>query len=195
VDIEPTDALIVVDVQNDFLPGGSLPVAQGNLVLGPINRIMPLFSYVVATRDWHPREHPHFEDYGGPWPYHCVQDTPGAQFSAKLDAAQIDEIVSKGMHPHSHGYSGFDATNLDERLHAHDVRRVFVCGLATDYCVKATALEAAAHGFQTVVLTDAVAAVNVKCTDEADALREMAAAGVKFATTEQLQSTAIKSSK
>jgi nicotinamidase/pyrazinamidase len=195
VDIGPADALIVVDVQNDFLPGGALAVADGNRIFEPINRIMPLFEYVVATRDWHPREHPHFQDYGGPWPYHCIQDTPGAQFSPKLDIAQVDDVLSKGMHPHSQGYSGFDATNLDERLRARGVRRVFICGLATDYCVKASALEAVAHGFETIVLTDAIAAVNVKCTDEAGALREMAAAGVKFATTEQLRSTAIKSSK
>lgn len=186
MDIEPTDALIVVDVQNDFLPGGSLAVADGNRIFAPINRIMPLFSYVVATRDWHPKEHPHFEEHGGPWPYHCIQDTPGAEFSPKLDLTHVDEIVSKGMHPHSHGYSAFDATNLAERLRARNVQRVFVCGLATDYCVKATALEAAAHGFTTIVLTDAIAAVNVKCTDEANALREMASHGVRLATTEQL---------
>jgi nicotinamidase/pyrazinamidase len=186
VDIAATDALIVVDAQNDFLPGGALPVAEGNAIFEPINRIMPLFDYVVATRDWHPRVHPHFQEHGGPWPYHCIEHTHGAEFSPKLDLRHVDEILSKGMHPHSHGYSAFDATNLDERLRAHDVTRVFVCGLATDYCVKATALEAAAHGFETIVLTDAIAAVNVKCTDEADALREMASHGVRFATTEQL---------
>lgn len=186
MDIQPTDALIVVDVQNDFLPGGALAVAKGDRIFEPINRIAPLFPYVVATRDWHPREHPHFEDYGGPWPYHCIQETHGAEFSPKLDLTHVDEVLSKGMHPHSHGYSAFDGTNLDERLHAHDVRRIFVCGLATDYCVKATALEAAAHGFETIVLTDAIAPVNVKCTDEADALRDMAASGVRFATTDQL---------
>jgi nicotinamidase/pyrazinamidase len=186
MDIADTDALIVVDVQNDFLPGGALPVADGNRVFEPINRIMPLFPYVVATRDWHPRVHPHFEEHGGTWPHHCIQHTPGAEFSPKLDLLHVDEVVSKGMHPHSDGYSGFDATNLDERLRGHDVQRVFVCGLATDYCVKATAIEAAQHGFETIVLTDAVAAVNMKCTDEADALSEMARSGVRFATTEEL---------
>lgn len=186
MDIAATDALIVVDAQNDFLPGGALPVEDGNRIFEPINRTMPLFSYVIATRDWHPRVHPHFEDQGGPWPYHCIQHTQGAEFSPKLDLNEVDEILSKGILPHSHGYSAFDATNLDERLHSHEVRRVFVCGLATDYCVKATALESAAHGYETVVLTDAIAAVNVKCTDEADALREMASHGVRFATTEQL---------
>ena len=186
MDIRDTDALIVVDAQNDFLPGGALAVEKGNRIFDPINRIMPLFPYVVATRDWHPREHPHFEEHGGPWPYHCIAGTAGAEFSPKLDLHEIDEVLSKGMHPHSHGYSAFDATSLDERLNERDVRRVFVCGLATDYCVKATALEAAQHGFETVVLTDAIAPVNVKCTDEADALREMAAHGVRFATTEEI---------
>jgi nicotinamidase/pyrazinamidase len=190
MDIRDTDALIVVDVQNDFLPGGALPVAEGNAIFEPINRIMPLFPYVIATRDWHPREHPHFEKHGGPWPYHCVQHTHGAEFSPKLDLNQVDEVLSKGIHTHSHGYSGFDATNLEERLKEHDVRRVFICGLATDYCVKATAIEAAQRGFETVVLADAIAAVNVKCTDEADALREMASHGVRLATTEQLSTAA-----
>ncbi|HLI97440.1 MAG TPA: nicotinamidase [Candidatus Baltobacteraceae bacterium] len=186
MDIADTDALVVVDVQNDFLPGGALAVADGNRVFEPINRVMRRFSYVVATRDWHPRVHPHFEEHGGPWPYHCVQGTPGAEFSPKLDLRHVDEVLSKGMHAHSHGYSGFDGTNLDERLRERNVRRVFVCGLATDYCVKATAIEAVQHGFEVTVLTDAIAAVNVKCTDEADALSEMAQHGVRFATTEQL---------
>ena len=185
MDIRNTDALIVVDAQNDFLPGGTLAVADGNRIFAPINRIMPLFSYVVATRDWHPRKHPHFEEHGGPWPYHCIEHTRGAEFSPKLDLNHVDEVLSKGMHPHSHGYSAFDATNLEDRLREHNVRRVFVCGLATDYCVKETALEAAAHGFETIVLTDAIAAVNLKCTDEADALRQMASNGVLLATTEQ----------
>jgi nicotinamidase/pyrazinamidase len=186
MDIADTDALIVVDVQNDFLPGGALPVAAGNRIFEPLRRIMPLFPYVVATRDWHPRVHPHFEEHGGTWPYHCIQDTPGALFSPKLDLQHVDEVLSKGIHPHSDGYSAFDATNLDERLRARNVRRVFICGLATDYCVKATAIEAAQHGFETIVLTDAIAAVNLRCTDEAGALREMAQHGVRFATTEQL---------
>jgi nicotinamidase/pyrazinamidase len=190
MDVEATDALIVVDVQNDFLPGGALPVAEGNRVVDPINRVMPLFSYVVATRDWHPREHPHFESHGGPWPYHCIQETEGAQFAPRLDTKRFHDVVSKGIHPGSHGYSGFDGTNLDRLLRAHGVRRVFVCGLATDYCVKATALEAIDHGFETVLLTDAVAAVNVHPNDEADALREMASRGVRFAATSHLRAVA-----
>lgn len=190
MDVESSDALVVVDVQNDFLPGGSLAVAQGDRVIEPINRMMPLFDYVVATRDWHPRVHPHFEEHGGVWPYHCVQHTPGAQFSDRLDLTHVDDVLSKGTHRHSHGYSAFDGTNLEERLREHDVRRIFVCGLATDYCVKATALDAAANGFETIVLTDAIAAVNLQPGDEAAALAEMASHGVRFASTADLHAAA-----
>lgn len=186
MDIAHSDALIVVDVQNDFLPGGALPVAQGDNIFEPINRIMPRFRYVVATRDWHPIEHPHFRPHGGVWPYHCIKETPGAQFSPKLQIEHVDDVVSKGVEPTSDGYSGFDSTDLRERLRARGIGRVFVCGLATDYCVKATALEAVARGFDTVVLTDAIAAVNVRPADEDDALREMSSHGIHFATTEQL---------
>src|SRR5579884_385294 len=190
MDIGPADALIVVDVQNDFLPGGALAVPGGGRVIEPINRIMPRFSYVVGTRDWHPREHPHFIEHGGPWPYHCLQDTAGAQFAAKLDTSRFDEVVNKSAARHTHGYSAFDDTDLAQRLRARGVARVFVAGLATDYCVRATALAALDGGFEVTVITDAIAAVNVKCTDEADALREMASRGIRFATTDQLLVTA-----
>jgi len=190
MDIGPSDVLIVVDVQNDFLPGGPLGVPGGGRVIEPINRIMPLFEYVVGTRDWHPREHPHFSEHGGPWPYHCLQGSPGAQFASKLRIEDFNEVVSKGTAPHSHGYSAFDDNDLAQRLRERGTKRVFVAGLATDYCVRATALAARDEGFETIVLTDAIAAVNVKCTDEADALNEMAARGIRFATTEQLLVTA-----
>jgi len=189
MDIRPADALIVVDVQNDFLPGGSLGVPGGGRVIEPINRIMPLFPYVVGTRDWHPVEHPHFLDHGGPWPYHCLQDSPGAQFARTLDVGKFDEIVDKGTAPHTHGYSAFDDNDLAHRLRTRGTQRVFVAGLATDYCVRATALSARDASFETIVLTDAIAAVNVKCTDEADALAEMASRGIRFATTALLLST------
>jgi nicotinamidase/pyrazinamidase len=190
MDIGSADALIVVDVQKDFLPGGALAVPQGATVIDPINRIMPLFPYVVGTRDWHPREHPHFHEHGGPWPFHCVQETPGAEFAPGLHVDEFDESLSKGSEAPWHGYDAFENCDLADRLRARGVRRVFICGLATDYCVKATALAARDAGFETYVIADAVAAVNVKCTDEADALREMAARGVRFATTEQLLVTA-----
>jgi nicotinamidase/pyrazinamidase len=190
MDVGPADALIVVDVQNDFLPGGSLAVPGGGRVIEPINRIMPLFSYVVGTRDWHPPKHPHFAQHGGPWPFHCLQDTPGALFAANLDTHEFDHVVSKGTATHTHGYSAFDGTDLAQHLRERGVTRVFVAGLATDYCVRETALAARDERFDVIVVTDAIAAVNVKCTDEADALRAMASRGIRFATTDQLPVTA-----
>lgn len=184
--IEPSDALIVVDPQNDFLPGGSLAVADGNRIFEPINRIMPHFTFVFATRDWHPPEHQHFAAYGGPWPYHCLQGTPGAEFSEQLAREHIDEVISKGQDPTTHGYSGFEGTDLAKRLNELSIKRVFVCGLATDYCVRATAVEAALNGFQVVVLTDAIAAVNVDPGDEERALDAMRAHGVVLATSADL---------
>jgi nicotinamidase/pyrazinamidase len=185
-EIRADDALVVVDPQNDFLPGGSLAVAEGNRIFAPINRIAPLFPLVVATRDWHPPEHRYFAEYGGPWPYHCLQGSKGAEFSKKLDTQHVDHVVSKGVDPETDGYSGFAGTDLAERLRARGVHRVFVSGLATDYCVKATAIEAQQNGFETIVLTDAIAPVNVSPGDERAALDAMQDAGVRLMTSEQL---------
>lgn len=176
--IEANDALIVVDVQNDFLPGGSLAVAGGARVLAPINALMPRFPTVYATRDWHPPEHRYFSRYGGPWPDHCIAGTPGADFDRHLQREHIDVIISKGVLPDTDGYSGFAATPLESELRERKVARVFVCGLATDYCVKATALDARRLGFPTFVITDAIAAVNVEAGDDARALDELREAGV-----------------
>ncbi|MBV8074222.1 MAG: nicotinamidase [Candidatus Eremiobacteraeota bacterium] len=176
--IEPTDALIVVDVQNDFLPGGSLSVAEGRRVIAPINRLMPRFPFVVATRDWHPHDHRFFARHGGPWPDHCLQGTHGAELDAELAREHVDLLVSKGVDPQTDGYSGFAATGLEDVLRRRATRRVFVCGLATDYCVKATALDARGHGFETYVFGDAIAAVNVNPGDEERAKEELSAAGI-----------------
>jgi nicotinamidase/pyrazinamidase len=184
--INDDDALIVVDVQNDFLPGGALPVSEGNRIFEPLNRVMPLFKRVYATRDWHPPDHSGFQQHGGPWPFHCLQNTAGAQFSPKLKVEHVDTIFSKGVDPKTEGYSGFDGTDLAEQLKKDGVRRVFVAGLATDYCVRATAIEAKQLGFDVVVLTDAIAAVNVKPEDEQKALDDMRSAGDEFATTAEL---------
>jgi nicotinamidase/pyrazinamidase len=184
--IGPNDALIVVDPQNDFLPGGSLPVAQGFRIFDPINGVMPQFRHVFATRDWHPHHHKYFKAHGGPWPFHCLADSPGAAFSDRLHAHHLHEIVSKGTDPHTDGYSGFAGTDLAQQLRDRGVERVFVCGLATDYCVKATAIEAIENGFEAVVLTDAIAAVNAQPGDEEAALQEMRGRGVQLATTADL---------
>ncbi|HEY1727761.1 MAG TPA: nicotinamidase [Candidatus Baltobacteraceae bacterium] len=174
------DALIVVDIQNDFLPGGSLAVGDGARVIAPINAMMPKFPAVYATRDWHPREHRFFRRYGGPWPDHCIAGTRGAEFDERLARRYVDVVISKGIDPQTDGYSGFAATALEEDLRARGVERVFVCGLATDYCVKATALDARHAGFETFVISDAIAAVNVSPGDEAAAIDQLRAAGVEF---------------
>ncbi len=179
VRVDSTDALIVVDPQNDFLPGGSLAVSEGNRIFDPINRLLPKFALRIATRDWHPKDHAYFQERGGPWPYHCLAGTAGAEFSPALAREYLDLVVSKGTDPQTDGYSGFAGTNLAEVLHDRGVRRVFVCGLATDYCVKATALEARAHGFETFVVTDAIAAVNLAPSDEERAHAQLREGGVR----------------
>ncbi len=180
-EIRPDDALVVVDVQHDFLPGGALAVAEGDRIFAPIAALAPRFPRVYATRDWHPSDHSSFARQGGPWPVHCVAGTHGAAFDGRLDLAQVDVVVDKGTARETDGYSGFAATTLEDDLRAHGVRRVFVCGLATDYCVKATALDARAAGFDTVVIQDAAAAVNVNPGDEERALHELRDAGVSVA--------------
>ena len=184
--IAPDDALIVVDVQHDFLPGGALAVAAGERIFAPIDALAPRFRRVYATRDWHPADHTSYAQHGGPWPVHCVADSHGAAFDARLDLGKIDQVVNKGTDRETDGYSGFAATTLADDLRAHDVGRVFVCGLATDYCVKATALDAHAAGFETVVIADASAAVDVTPGDEERALEELRAAGVAVVNSEDI---------
>jgi nicotinamidase/pyrazinamidase len=188
--IQASDALIVVDIQKDFLPGGSLAVADGDRVLAPINALMPRFPVVYATRDWHPFEHRYFRRYGGPWPDHCIAGTPGAEFDPRLAREHVDVVISKGVDPQTDGYSGFAATELESDLRRRGVQRVFVAGLATDYCVKATALDAKRLGFEVYVITDASAAVNVRPDDERRALDELKAAGVGLILSRELLATA-----
>jgi nicotinamidase/pyrazinamidase len=180
------DAFVIVDPQNDFCPGGSLAVPQGDEVFGPINRTIPKFAHVVATQDWHPPEHSYFQVHGGPWPHHCLQGTRGAEFHAGLDASRIQEVVQKGTDPELDGYSGFAGTDLADRLRTQGVQRVFIAGLATDYCVKATAIEAVGHGFDTYVLVDAIRPVELEPGDGERALRAMGQAGVHLITSEML---------
>ena len=180
-EIRPDDALVVVDVQHDFLPGGALGVAEGERIFDPIDALAPRFARVYATRDWHPENHSSYEQYGGPWPVHCVAETHGAAFDARFSLDDVDVVIDKGTDRETDGYSGFAATTLDRDLREHGVRRVFVCGLATDYCVKATALDAKAAGYDVVVLEDASAAVNVAPGDEQRALDALRAAGVAVA--------------
>ena len=190
VTVEPDDALIVVDVQHDFLPGGALAVATGERIFAPIDALAPRFRRVYATRDWHPLDHSSYAQYGGPWPVHCVAGTRGAAFDARLDLKKVDAVIDKGVDRETDGYSGFAATKLAGDLRVHGVRRVFVCGLATDYCVKATALDARAAGFAAVVIADASAAVDVQPGDEAAALAELRAAGVEVVQSGEIAGSA-----
>lgn len=180
------DALVIVDPQNDFLPGGPLAVADGVRIFPPIRNIIKLFDYVIATRDWHPIDHHYFATHGGPWPLHCLQNTEGAQFSPEFPREGVHDIISKGIDPNTDGYSGFAATDLADRLRTHQITRIFLCGLTTDYCVKATAIEAREYGFDAVVLLDAIAAVNVHPTDGERSIEAMLAAGVKLSLSSQL---------
>jgi nicotinamidase/pyrazinamidase len=172
------EALIVVDVQNDFCPGGALAVTDGDAVVGPVNRLAERMPFVVATRDWHPRDHGSFADHGGPWPVHCVQDSPGAQLHPGIECSRIDIVVDKGQAPDREGYSGFEDTDLERLLHEHDVDRVHVAGLALDYCVKETALDARRAGFEVVVHRGATRPVEVHHGDGERAVKELLAAGV-----------------
>jgi nicotinamidase/pyrazinamidase len=169
------DGLIVVDVQNDFCPGGALAVPDGDAVVEPINRLMEDIPFTVATRDWHPRDHGSFREQGGPWPPHCVQDTGGAQLHPKLHTSEIDAVVDKGQGREDEGYSGFEGTELERLLRDRDVDRVHVTGLALDYCVRATALDARRAGFDVVLHRDGVRAIG----DGEGTLTELRAAGVE----------------
>jgi nicotinamidase/pyrazinamidase len=173
------EALIIVDVQNDFCPGGALAVPDGDAVIEPINRLAHELPFVVATRDWHPPDHHSFAAHGGPWPDHCVAGTPGAQIHDRVDAGEIDVLVDKGRAPDTEGYSGFDDTDLERLLRDTGVDTVNVAGLALDYCVKATALDAARAGFDVVVHRGATRAVDVHPGDGERAVRELVAAGVE----------------
>jgi nicotinamidase/pyrazinamidase len=188
--IAPHDALIVVDVQCDFMPGGALGVSDGHRILEPINALVPRFGRVYATRDWHPAEHSSFAAAGGPWPVHCVAGTPGAAFHEGFDLGGVDVIIDKGTDVATDGYSAFAGTPLARDLHEHGIRRVFIAGLATDYCVKASALDARAAAFEVIVLEDAAAAVNVEPDDEARALDTLRGAGIAVATSNALSGNA-----
>jgi nicotinamidase/pyrazinamidase len=172
------DALIIVDVQNDFCPGGALAVADGDAVVGPCNELAARVGFVVATRDWHPPDHGSFADFGGPWPVHCVRDSDGAQLHSGVDRGLVDAVVDKGLAVDSDGYSGFEGTELESMLRSRGVDTVHVCGLALDYCVKATALDARRAGFDVVVHRGATRAVDVSVGDGDRAVEELESAGV-----------------
>ncbi len=187
---EAGDALLVVDVQNDFLPGGSLAVPHGDEVVPVLNSCLALFKKkdlpVYASRDWHPVDHCSFHARGGPWPPHCIADTYGAEFPPTLDLPADTVIISKADTPEKDAYSAFGDTELGLCLKAVGVRRLFVGGLATDYCVLNTVKDARALGYDVVLLTDAVRAVEVQPGDGEKALAEMRRLGARLAPSQEL---------
>ncbi len=176
------DALVVVDVQRDFVTG-SLAVPDAPAILPAVNRALRIFQRagmpIVATRDWHPGGHCSFVESGGSWPAHCIAGTPGAAFADGVTIPVNALVIPKGTSPERDAYSGFDGTLLDLRLRKMHVRRLFVCGLATDYCVLHTVRDARRLGYEVHVLLDAIAAVDVKPHDGENALAAMRAAGAK----------------
>ncbi|HEY3039903.1 MAG TPA: nicotinamidase [Pyrinomonadaceae bacterium] len=180
-------ALIVVDVQNDFCPGGKLAVAEGDEVVAPLNKLIEEFlergEPVFKSRDWHPEKTKHFAAYGGTWPVHCVQNTKGAEFHPELLDDMHIRVVSKGLGDED-SYSAFDGTDLALQLHRLGVEEVWIGGLATDYCVKNTVLDALKEGFRVKALGNAMRAVDVNPGDGARALEEMAKAGAEIIDTD-----------
>jgi nicotinamidase/pyrazinamidase len=183
------DALIIVDLQNDFCQGGTLAVSGSDEIVHIINRIIPNFDKIYTTQDWHPLNHISFKAQGGPWPPHCVQGTKGAELHPGL-RAELAEGVKKGTEPDREVYSGFQGTHLAENLRANGIKKVIVCGLATDYCVKATVIDAITEGFNVVVLSDAVRGVDVKPGDSDASIKAMRKAGAIVITSEELLSRA-----
>jgi nicotinamidase/pyrazinamidase len=193
------DALLIVDFQNDFTPGGALPVEHGDEIAPAINAIADRFDLVVATRDWHPPDHGSFEgveidpakwegiDSPGIWPVHCVAGSEGAQLHPALDRAKVDVIVDKAQDRYTQGYSSFHGGRLADVLRERGVDHVYVAGLATDYCVKNTVLDAVREGFGVTVVEDAIRGIDVQPGDSERAIEEMKAAGAELVSSEALR--------
>lgn len=181
VALGPDDGLMIVDVQNDFCPGGALAVPGGDKVVPALNDYATQFHRaelpVAASRDWHPEDHTSFEAQGGPWPPHCVQGTKGAEYHADLELPPETHEVKKATDPQAEAYSAFDTTDLATYLEDQGVERLFVGGLATDYCVRATVLDAIDQGLQVFLLLDAIEGVDVEEGDSQAAVAEMLEAG------------------
>jgi len=202
-----TQALLLVDVQNDFSPSGALPVADGDQIVPVINRLIPHFKHIVATKDWHPAGHSSFASSnqqnvgevivldGIPqimWPDHCVQDSEGAEFISGLNVEAITKVIYKGTNPKIDSYSGFfdnqrlQATGLADYLHSKGIKELAIVGLATDYCVKFTALDAVSLGFKTTVVQDACRGVEMVQGDVESAWKQMKQVGCKLIQSEDI---------
>jgi len=188
-------ALILVDIQNDFCPGGALAVDEGDQIVPTVNRLIPEFPLVISTLDWHPANHISFEKQGGPWPPHCVQGTYGAELHRDLRTDTIAHAFRKASSPEKDDYSEFagrdiSGRSLDEVLKGLGVKRVYVVGLATDYCVLETVLDGIKNGYEVYAVTDAMRAVNVNPEDGENALHKMATKGVHLVTSDSVLSLA-----
>lgn len=178
------NCLIIVDVQKDFCPGGALASKEGDEIIPVINTISSRFKHVLASKDWHPAKSVHFEK----WPVHCVRGSRGSEFHKNLEVANINEVALKGTGNSDDGYSAFEATNLDLGywLQKNNISKIYVCGIATEYCVKASAMDAKKAGFETYVVSDAIAPVEAHTGDAEKALHEMKSAGIKFITSQEI---------
>jgi nicotinamidase/pyrazinamidase len=188
--LQPGDMLLVTDIQNDFLPGGALAVAGGDEVVPVLNRYVDAFQAqglpVYATRDWHPLRHCSFYAQGGPWPVHCVAGTHGADFAAALTLPPDTTVISKATSRDREAYSSFQGTDLDSHLREAGIRRLFIGGLTTDYCVLNTVRDARRLGYEVFVLADAIRAVDVRAGDGQRAETEMVSLGAQFITLDGL---------
>jgi nicotinamidase/pyrazinamidase len=191
--LNKSDALLVTDIQVDFLPGGALPILGGDKIIPTLNQYIGKFSdvdaHVLASRDWHPNDHISFTSRGGPWPAHCVQNTNGAKFHPGLELPEHTVVISKATNPDEEGYSAFDDTELGSILKQFGVTRLFVGGLATDYCVVNTVVDAREMGFDVVVLLDASRGINAEPGDVERAIVDMVKAGAEIATVERFAET------
>lgn len=192
ISLESGDALVIVDVQNDFLPNGALGVPKGDEVVPVLNSYVEALVRkdipVFATRDWHPPNHCSFKEQGGPWPPHCIASTKGAEFAPGLLLTDTTTVISKGRDVDRDAYSGFQGTDLDERLKAWNIRRLLIGGLATDYCVLSTVKDALSRGYEVMLLQDAIRAVDVQPGDGRRAIDEMIRLGAAPITWDMLRS-------
>jgi nicotinamidase/pyrazinamidase len=178
------NALLVIDIQNDFCPGGALPARDGDKIIPVVNTLMDIFDHVIASKDEHPADSRHFES----WPKHCVKGTWGADFHPDLNTNKINQILVKGTGVEDDGYSAFDATNTDLKKYLNDkhIDTVYLAGLTTDYCVKNSAIDAVNEGFKTIVIEDAVKGVEVEKGDVHKAILAMSEKGITFTYADQI---------
>ena len=189
-------ALLIVDLQNDFCPGGALSVPEGDQIILAINKYIKIFqkkkAAILATRDWHPVRTKHFKDFGGIWPVHCIQNTLGAAFHPKLKLPKDAILLYKGMDPQKDAYSAFQAedtsgTSLPKLLKLYGVQELYIAGLATDYCVRFSARDALKQGFKVKILTDAIKGVDLKPKDSENAIKEIVKLGAKKITLKNMR--------